>query len=145
MNSRKALQVATAILAAVPCITGMLAMLGVDDPLFHALNLPRDANLDSQLRFLGGVWLGLGLAAASLIPRIEAHTTLFRALWGMIFLGGVGRLLSLVLVGAPWPPFIGFTLLEVAGAPLFVWWQSRVAISAAQTATPQVAPGLQPL
>jgi hypothetical protein len=48
----------------------------------------------------------------------------------MIFAGGIGRLLSLVLTGMPFPPFIGFTMLEVIGAPLFVWWQARVAQAA---------------
>ena len=49
----------------------------------------------------------------------------------MIFLGGLGRLASLVSVGMPFPPFLGFTLLEVVGAPLFVWWQRQVARAAA--------------
>ncbi|MES2072569.1 MAG: DUF4345 domain-containing protein [Pseudomonadota bacterium] len=124
---KRQLQVATAILAAVPTVTGLLGMTGLSDPLYAALNLPRDATLDSNLRFYSGVWLGLGLAAYWLLPRIEHETVLFRALWLMIFLGGLGRLLSLSLVGMPFPPFIGFTLLELLGAPLFVWWQHRVA------------------
>lgn len=104
-------------------------MMGVSDPLFKSMALPQDPNLDSQLRFLGGVWLGVGLCALALIPRIEQQQTMFRALWLMIFLGGLGRLLSMLMVGTPWPPFIGFTALEVLGAPLFVWWQSRVAVN----------------
>jgi hypothetical protein len=94
------------------------------------LGLPHDATLDSQLRFYSGVWLGLGLAAIWLLPRIERETTLFRALWLMIFIGGVGRLLSLVFAGMPFPPFIGFTVLEILGAPLFVLWQTKVANAA---------------
>lgn len=128
--SKRQLQVATAVLAAVPTITGALGMTGLGDPLYAALNLPADATLDSNLRFYAGVWLGLGLAAFWLLPRIEQQTTLFRALWLMIFIGGLGRLLSLLLVGMPFPPFIGFTLLEVLGAPLFVYWQHRVARAA---------------
>ncbi len=129
--SKRKLQMATAILAAVPTITGLLGMTGLGDPLYAALHLPRDATLDSNLRFYAGVWLGVGVAAFSLLPRIEHETTLFRALWLMIFLGGLGRLASLFLVGVPFPPFIGFTVLEVVGAPLFVWWQHRVALAAA--------------
>ena len=128
--SKRKLQVATAILAAVPVLTGLLAMTGLDDPLYASAHLPRDATLDSNLRFYAGVWLGLGLAAFWLLPRIERETTLFRALWLMIFVGGLGRLTSLLLAGMPFPPFIGFTVLEVAGAPLFVWWQQRVAQAA---------------
>lgn len=125
--SKRMLQIATGILAAVPTATGLLGLSGVDDPLYAALGLPRDPTLDSNLRFYAGVWLGLGLAAFYLLPRIEQKTPLFRALWTMIFLGGIGRLLSLALTGMPYPPFIGFTVLEVLGAPLFIWWQYRVA------------------
>jgi len=128
---KRPLQIATAILACVPTLTGLLAMTGLDDPLYRALQLPPDATLDSNLRFYGGVWLGVGLAAFWLLPRIERETTLFRCLWLMIFLGGAGRLLSLALAGMPFPPFVGFTALEVLGAPLFVWWQARVARAAA--------------
>ena len=126
MNKRN-LQIATAILALVPIITGLIGLTGLSDPLYAALHLPHDATLDSNLRFYSGVWLGVGLAAAWTVPRIERETTLFRALWLMIFLGGIGRLLSLAITGMPFAPFVGFTALEILGAPFFVWWQGRVA------------------
>jgi len=129
-QSRRTLQIAMAVLACVPLVTGLLAMMGIDDPLFRALNLPRDGALDSNMRFFAGVWFALGLAAAWLVPRIERETSLFRALWLMIFVGGIGRLLSMLLVGLPLAPFIGFTALEIVGAPFFVWWQANVARAA---------------
>ncbi len=105
-------------------------MFGVSDPLYAGLGLPTNALLDSNLRFLSGLWLGLGLTVFWLIPNIEKHTVLYRALWLMIFLGGVGRLLSMFFVGMPPIPFIAFTALEIVGAPLFGLWQSRVAADA---------------
>jgi hypothetical protein len=132
--SKRKLQIATGILAAVPTITGVIGMMGLADPLYSNLNLPDAPTLDSNLRFYSGVWLGVGLCAFWLLPRIERETVLFRALWLMIFLGGVGRLLSLFFAGMPFPPFIGFTVLEIVGAPLFVWWQNRVALSEARPA-----------
>jgi Domain of unknown function (DUF4345) len=125
--SERALQITTGILAAVPVLTGALGMMGLDDPLYAGTQLPRDATLDSNLRFFGGVWCGLGLTAFWLIPGIARQTVLFRALWLMIFIGGLGRLTSLLLLGTPFLPFVGFTLLEIVGAPLFVWWQAKVA------------------
>jgi hypothetical protein len=44
----------------------------------------------------------------------------------MIFCGGVGRLISLLLVGMPPAPFVGFIVLEIVGAPLSILWQARI-------------------
>lgn len=124
--TKKPLQIAMVILALVPIITGALSMMGIDDPLFSAVEMPRLHVLDSNLRFFGGVWMGIGLAALWLVPRITEQTALFRAIWGAIFLGGLGRLLSMLLVAMPPVPFVFFTALEVLGAPLFIAWQARV-------------------
>ncbi len=126
-KSKRTLQVTSALLGLVPVATGVVQLMGLHDPLYASLNLPQDATLDSNIRFLAGIWLGLGLANLWLVPRIERETSLFRALWLMIFLGGVGRLLSMAFAGMPMLPFVGFTVLEVVGAPVFVVWQGRVA------------------
>jgi hypothetical protein len=125
--TKKALQAATAILGMVPLGSGLVGMMGLRDPLYTSLGLPAAPILDSNLRFLSGIWLGLGCAVLSMVPRIESQTVLYRALWGMIFLGGIGRLFSAGLAGWPPAPFIVFTALEIIGAPLFVYWQARVA------------------
>jgi len=125
LMTKRALQITCGLLGLIPVVTGLIGLLGVSDPLYSAL--PRDVLLDSSLRFLSGVWLGLGLALLWALPHIERQTTLFRALWGMIFLGGVGRLISMAALATPPAPFIAFTVLEIVGAPLFVWWQARLA------------------
>jgi hypothetical protein len=127
--SRLLLQICTAVLALVPIVTGIISMRGMRDPLYRPLQLPGSPVLDSNLRFFGGVWLGLGLALLWTVPSIEQHAILFRWLWVAVFLGGIGRLLSWWVVGAPPVPFIGFLLLEIVGAPLFIYWQWRVAQS----------------
>jgi hypothetical protein len=127
--SRFPLQVCTAILALIPIGTGIVTLLGIRDPIYRPLGLPPAPILDSNLRFFGGIWLGLGLAMLWLVPSIEHQGVLFRVLWGAVFLGGVGRLLSWIRIGAPPGPFIGFTLLELVGAPLFIFWQYRIAQS----------------
>lgn len=113
---------ATWILSLVPLLTGLLGLSGLQDPLYGALNLPADATLDSNLRFYSGVWLGVGVAAFRVASRLEREPALFQALWLMIFLGGLGRLLSLVATGLPFKPFVGFMALEILGAPFFVYW-----------------------
>ncbi len=126
MTSYRLLQGLTGVLALIPILTGAITMMGVHDPLYAALDLPGNPLLDSNLRFLGGVWLGLGLAAFWMVPRLHAQTVLFRVVWGAIFIGGLGRLLSMLVVGWPPAPLIAFTVLEIVGAPLFVGWHARV-------------------
>lgn len=124
---RRTLQIVLAVLGLVPVVTGVLGLLGVSDPLYAALGLPRAALLDSNLRFYSGVWLGLGVAILATVRTLERHFALYLALWAMIFAGGVGRLLSLLAIGAPPPVFLGFIVLELVGAPLFIYWHHRVA------------------
>jgi hypothetical protein len=101
-------------------------MLGLRDPLYVRFGVVPNVPLDSNLRFFSGIWLGLGLTLFLILPRIERHGTLFRSLWGMIFLGGIGRLISLFDAGAPPAPFLGVIALELLGAPLFVLWYRRI-------------------
>ena len=93
MTSYRLLQGLTGVLALIPILTGAITMKGVHDPLYAALDLRGNPLSDSNLRFLGGVWLGLGLAAFWMVPRLRAQTVLFRVVWGAIFIGGLGRLL----------------------------------------------------
>jgi hypothetical protein len=123
----RALQTCTAAMACIPLVTGVLTLMGVDDPLYRASALPRDALLDSSLRFFGGVWLALGLAMAWLVPRIGREGPLFATLWGAVFVGGIGRLVSMASVGVPPWPFVALTAFELLAGPAFVAWQRRVA------------------
>ena len=125
MNVRS-IQIVCALLGLIPVATGLFGLVvGASDPLYS--QGPRDVLLDSNLRFFSGVWLGLGIALFWTLPRIGEQTVLFRVIWGMIFVGGMGRLISMAVLAVPPAPFIAFTALEIIGAPLIVWWQSRVA------------------
>lgn len=130
--SERRLQIALSLLGAIPVITGVLTLMGLSDPIYADARIPAHPLLDSNLRFFGGLWLVLGLAVYWLVPRVAQETALYRVIWLMIFAGGVGRLASMVLVGLPPLPFIGFTVLEILGAPVFLAWQARVAAARRQ-------------
>jgi Domain of unknown function (DUF4345) len=89
--------------------------------------------LDSQIRFLGAIWFGFGIILYWIIFSIEKQTTLFRLAAGCIFLGGIGRLTSALLVGLPPIPLIAGTVLELAGMPLLVLWQTLMSIPSQTT------------
>ena len=71
------------------------------------------ANFDSHYRYITGYYFSLSLIAWWIIPNIEKHTMILRIICGGIFLGGIGRLLSMSQVGLPNPVATGFTILEL--------------------------------
>jgi hypothetical protein len=113
--SRLLLQICTALLAPIPIATGIVSMPGVKDPLYRPLGLPEAPVLDSNLGFFGGIWLGLGDPLSSSV--------------GGSIPGGVGRVLSWIQTGPAPKPYVGFIILELLGAPLFIYWQYRLAQS----------------
>jgi hypothetical protein len=96
---RAALQIVTAVLGAVPVITGVIGLAGINDPLYGPVTTPWAVLLDTNLRFYSGVWLALGLALWWLVPAIERQTTPYRVIWGAV--GGIGRLVSIGFADAP--------------------------------------------
>jgi Domain of unknown function (DUF4345) len=128
MNKR-ALQIVLAILGLIPILTGGLDLilgarsLQVVGSLIP-LDVVNDVVLDSQIRFLATIWFGVGIIFYWIIPSIDRQTTLFRLLMGGIFLGGIGRISSAILVGIPPVQFIAVILLELLGVPILILWQS---------------------
>lgn len=81
------------------------------------------------MRFLGGMGLALGLALLSILPSIEKQSTAYRIIWLCALAGGIGRVISLSVVGWPPLPIVIFTAIEVPGVPLLIYWQYQVAKS----------------
>jgi hypothetical protein len=128
--SRRALQIVNGLIGLATVGLGTLQLVfGVNSPRYAAANLPEFPILDSNLRFFGGMSLGLGLVLLWILPSIERQNALFRAVWICALLGGIGRLISVAAVGSPSHLLVGFTLLEVIGAPVLIYWQHQVAIS----------------
>ncbi len=82
--------------------------------------------LDSQFRFQSAWYLGLAFIIWWMIPNIERHTILFRILIGALFLGGLARVYSYIMVGAPPESMLGAMALELL-LPLLIFWQGRLA------------------
>ncbi len=124
-RERRLLQCAVLIAGLVPVSAGLAAvLLGAD--LLHA-TAEDHPSLDSHLRYLSGLLLGIGLAFWSLVPRIERAGAVFRPLTFLVVAGGSARLLSLVIVGAPSRPMLGGLIMELIVTPLLCLWQARIA------------------
>jgi hypothetical protein len=124
-NERRALQIVVAIASLVPILGGaagiILGPLLVDERSAHT------ADLDSHFRYLSGILLGIGLAYASAVPGIDRRKRRFMLLCGIVVLGGLGRLFSLIATGTPSPVMIGALVMELLVTPLITLWQLRIA------------------
>ena len=129
------LQIVNAAMAILTIVlAGASLFYGLENPLYQQ-SLPSNQALDSNLRFMGGMGLGLAIGLLWITPTIENHGSLFRFIWLVAMMGGIGRLISMWTAGMPPLPMIIFTLIEIPGVPLLIYWQYRVAKAAKQKPT----------
>ena len=110
--SKRLLQAILLIPVLIALITGISGLAdGILDAFFSIsinTNLPGNLVLDSCFRYFSGLWLGVGISLLCIMPKIEIHVLPLRLICLMIFLGGIGRMISLIIVGKP--PYILFFL-----------------------------------
>ena len=92
--------------------------------------LARPDALDSHVRYLSGLLLGIGLIFWSLIPRIEDHGKEFRLLTLVVVVGGLGRLYGMIAVGLPPFSMRLALVMELVVTPLLCLWQWRLSARA---------------
>ncbi len=119
---RRLLQAAVLLAGIVPVSAGSAGVI-----LGAGLAGGGGTDLDSHVRYLSGLLLGIGLVFWSLVPRIERHAVLFRVLTLIVFVGGLGRLLGVFVVGQPSAPMTAALGMELVVTPLLCWWQGRLA------------------
>lgn len=124
-RSRRLLQLVVAILSLVPIAAGAGGVLLGPSFVVGASGWPPD--LDSHFRYLSGIFVMLGLTFLSTVPGIEDKTRRFRLAAALVVAGGLGRLVSLLIVGTPTVPHIVGLGLELVVVPTLVIWQGRVA------------------
>ena len=132
---RRALQFAVLLAGLVPVSAGAAGVfLGVS--LFT--DLSAGSELDSHFRYLSGLLLAIGLAFWSRTSGIERHGKAFRLLGGIVVLGGLGRVVGVMLAGPPTWPMLATLSMELGVTPLLCLWQGRIARQAACERTSQV-------
>lgn len=125
-TEKRLLQCAVALAALVPLSAGGLGVIR-SAAMLAGVEPPLPIDLDSHYRYLSGLLLGIGLAFLVAIPRIEANAVLVRALGGVVIVGGLARLLGLILAGPPGPGHRFGLVMELIVVPAILVWQARVA------------------
>lgn len=118
-------------LAPVPVLVGLLhLLLGLRADVLLGASLPAatlaDPVLDSQNRFYGVSFMAYGVLLYLCATDIRKYAPVFVTLIGFLFLGGVGRLVSVTLHGMPSPPVAALAAIELVGMPLLLLWFSRL-------------------
>ena len=122
-KERRYLQQTVAVAALVPVAAGLFGVL-----LGTGITGERTSvSADSHFRYLSGLLLGIGILFWSTIPGIERNVSLFRHLCLVVVLGGLARLLGLVLTGVPSLFMIGGLVMELGVTPALFLWQMRLA------------------
>jgi hypothetical protein len=121
---RRLLQITIALAGFVPVGAGLLGgLLGsamTGDPA-------ASISIDSHIRYLSGLLLGIGLAFWECIPQIEQRGSRIRVLTAIVFLGGLMRLIGVITVGLPGGGMVFGLCMELVVTPLVYLWQRRVA------------------
>lgn len=132
---KRALQVVMAMACLVPIVAGAVGIWRGTSWLDDT-----GADLDSHFRYLSGLLLGIGLAFAMCIPRVETNTVIVRLLTLIVIAGGVGRAIGFKHA-VPSAGMCAALVMELVIAPLLCLWQSRIAsrsvmLSAAEMTRP---------
>jgi len=102
----KAFQIVIYVIAVIPLITGVSDIFNGAAGLLAAkgqltANAVKDPYLDNMYRFFAAIWLGVGVFMMLFVRDLTRYHTAMTALFGVIFVGGLARVISVVQLGMP--------------------------------------------
>jgi hypothetical protein len=124
---KRGLQIFLGVFSLIPVIfavLGFLAGAGRLSPEGVAVDL------DNQYRYFSGMYLVVAFLLWSIIPAIEKHGRTLFLISAAIFIGGLGRVVSYMTIGAPSQDLVVGMGIELVVPVLFVIWQRAVAAKA---------------
>ncbi len=109
----------------VVCCLIALAHIAIG-PASIPRSVPVNATMDNEDRFYATLFLGFGLAVAWCGQNLETRGRVFYALLGVFFVGGIARIISIVMVGWPNLLFVCLTVVELLLPPAFWAWHRAI-------------------
>lgn len=120
------------VLAAICIITGANDFFnGVSGLRSLGANLSEsgfsDPVADNVIRFFAGIWIGIGVLFIHMVQDLKRYKPVLLSLMAIVFLGGVGRILSIANLGMPSAPgasnmIIVGLIVEIGMMPVLSWW-----------------------
>ena len=80
---------------------------------------------DSHIRFLGGLWTGIGLLFIIASSNVEKYQSALKFAFALIFLSGLARFSQMQLDITLGKDIVGSLVVELIGMPLLYFWLSR--------------------
>lgn len=80
---------------------------------------------DSHIRFLGGLWTGIGLLFIVASTNVEKYQRALKSALALIFLGGLARFSQMQPDITFGKDIVGSLAAELVGMPLLYFWLSR--------------------
>lgn len=120
---RRALQIVVAVAALVPVAAGSWGLAAGAGLTGDRLGISGD----SHYRYLSGLLLGIGIAFWTCIPAIESRGRRMWLLTCLVLVGGMGRLLGVILNGWPDAAMLAALVMELAVTPAICLWQTAIA------------------
>jgi len=119
---KRLLQAAIVLACAVPISAGLGGIINGASFLGG-----EGAALDSHMRYLSGLLLAIGVCFLCIVPNIERQRARMRLLTFIVVIGGIARLLGLLLAGNPGTAMLLALAMELAVTPLLCFWQASLA------------------
>ncbi|HEV7378363.1 MAG TPA: DUF4345 domain-containing protein [Dyadobacter sp.] len=122
---RRRMQVALALLAVFPLVSGVLGLAGASNPIFE-IRYSSDMVLDSNLRFLNGMSVAIAVSVYLILPLISKETFAFRILMAAFICGAAGRSLSIFAYSYFSLPLVTLALVELLSPALLIYYQNKI-------------------
>ena len=98
---------------------------GVQKGFIEVTNARNFLIQDNHVRFVGGIWLGIGFLFLLSATNPAKHKQRLQFSFILIFLGGVLRLFQFHPEVTFGPAIVGSLIAELVGMPLMYWWTAR--------------------
>ncbi len=85
------------------------------------------ASLDSELRFYAAWYVLAGILLLRTVRRVESEALIIRLVFATLFVTGLARVISIVVVGTPHVFALVLLALELVLPTVVIPWQAMVA------------------